>query len=103
MKKKFLQYCLSNKFHQNNAQIETLELLINFNKANSFKKKFLKLISKSEEKLGFYLHGEVGVGKTMLLNFFFNQLRISKKRMHFNEFMISFHDFRHIYKSKKKK
>ena len=102
MKKEFLQYCLNNKFHLDEAQVETLELLINFNKTNSFKNKLFKLFNSPEQKLGFYLHGEVGVGKTMLLNFFFNQLNIPKKRMHFNEFMINFHDFRHINKLKKK-
>ena len=29
----------------------------------------------------------------MLLNFFFNNLELSLKRFHFNEFMINFHDF----------
>jgi cell division protein ZapE len=43
--------------------------------------------------LGFYLHGDVGVGKTMILDFFFKQLEIKKIKVHFNEFMISFHDF----------
>jgi len=31
----------------------------------------------------------------MLLNFFYNNTKIKKKRMHFNEFMINFHDYRH--------
>ena len=31
----------------------------------------------------------------MLLNFVYNSLTIKKYRVHFNEFMISFHDFRH--------
>ena len=29
----------------------------------------------------------------MILNFFFNSLKIKKKRLHFNEFMINFHNF----------
>ena len=70
MKKQFLEYCLNNKFQQNEAQIKTLELLGNFNKASSLKNLFLKLFSNSNQKLGFYLYGDVGVGKTMLLNFF---------------------------------
>ena len=36
--------------------------------------------------------GDVGVGKTMILNFFFNQLKKKKMRLHFNEFMIQFHN-----------
>ena len=31
----------------------------------------------------------------MLLNFVYERLKINKYRVHFNEFMISFHDFRH--------
>ena len=44
--------------------------------------------------------GDVGVGKTMILNFFFNELKEKKLRLHFNEFMIKFHDF--IFKKKNK-
>ena len=97
MKKDFLEYCSNNKFQQNKEQIRTLDLILNFYKQTSVSKnKFLNFFYK-KKKLGFYLHGDVGVGKTMLLNFFFDHLKISKQRMHFNEFMISFHDFRHDY------
>ena len=95
MKKQFLHHCLNNRFQQNDKQIRTLELLVNFNKKSISKNILFKLFSKLDQKLGFYLFGDVGVGKTMLLNFFFNQLDIPKKRMHFNEFMINFHNFRH--------
>ena len=44
--------------------------------------------------------GNVGVGKTMILNFFFNELKKQKLRLHFNEFMIKFHDF--IFQNKDK-
>ena len=58
---------------------------------NTFFSNFLK----NKNKLCFYLYGNVGVGKTMILNFIYEQLKINKLRLHFNEFMISFHDFRH--------
>ena len=48
------------------------------------------------------MQGGVGVGKTMLLNFFFDNLEVPKQRKHFNEFMIEFHDFRHVSKLKEK-
>ena len=102
MKKQFLHHCLNNRFQQNDKQIRTLELLVNFNKKSISKNILFKLFSKLDQKLGFYLFGDVGVGKTMLLNFFFNQLDIPKKRMHFNEFMINFHNFRHDNKLKGK-
>ena len=47
------------------------------------------------KKLCFYLQGNVGVGKTMLLDFVYNHFIENKLRLHFNEFMINFHDFRH--------
>ena len=103
MKNQFLKYCSNNKFQQNKEQIKTLDLIISlYNQSNFLKNIFLKFFNKSDKKIGFYLHGGVGVGKTMLLNFFFNCLKVPKKRMHFNEFMINFHDFRHSYKIKKK-
>ena len=96
---KFLKFCFEQKFQKNKKQIKTLDLLIKFYKNESFLNKILsKFFFKSKNILGFYLHGDVGVGKTMLLNFFFDNLETPKIRMHFNEFMIEFHDFRHNYK-----
>ena len=94
-KKNFLIYCKDNKFKINENQTEIINLLLIFYK-DSFKKSFFsKIFNKKIKKLGFYLFGDVGVGKTMLLNFFYTHLDIKKKRLHFNEFMIDFHDFIH--------
>ena len=101
LKSNFINYCKDNKFKINNNQINVVDLLIKFY-IDCFKKSFfLKFISK-KKKLGFYLFGDVGVGKTMLLNFFFDYLDIPKQRLHFNEFMIIFHDFAHSYKDNDK-
>jgi cell division protein ZapE len=88
----FIEFCNKNSFEKNNQQIEIVNSLDKF--LNS-KKIFFKNLFKSRYKLCFYLHGNVGVGKTMILNFIYDQLKIQKNRLHFNEFMISFHDFRH--------
>ena len=99
----FLKFCLDQNFQKNKEQIKTLGLLVKFYNSEGFFKKILtKFIFKSKKKLGFYLQGGVGVGKTMLLNFFFDNLETPKQRKHFNEFMIEFHDFRHNYKLKGK-
>jgi cell division protein ZapE len=95
MKNKFLKFCITHKFQQNNEQTKVLDALVKFYKDQSIFKKILNKFFVSEKKLGFYLHGGVGVGKTMLLNFFFDNLDTTKQRKHFNEFMIEFHDFRH--------
>jgi cell division protein ZapE len=102
MKKKFLRFCLNHKFQQNEKQLKVIDSLVEFYKKDSVLKKILSRFSKSEKKLGFYLQGGVGVGKTMLLNFFFDNLETAKKRVHFNEFMIEFHDFRHDLKLQRK-
>ena len=101
LKSNLINYCKDNKFKINKNQINVVDLLIKFY-IDCFKKSFfLKFISK-KKKLGFYLFGDVGVGKTMLLNFFFDYLDIPKQRLHFNEFMIIFHDFAHSYKDNDK-
>ena len=88
----FKEFCKKKKLEINNPQIEIISLLEDF---LNFRKSFFSNIFKTKEKLCFYLHGDVGVGKTMLLDFVYNGLKIKKLRTHFNEFMINFHDFRH--------
>ena len=100
LKNSFLKHCKINKFDINQNQIKTIELLEKYYIQN-FKKSLLKKIfKKNSEKLGLYLFGGVGVGKTMVLDFFFNNINIKKQRLHFNEFMINFHNFTHEKKGK---
>ena len=97
-KKKFEEFCKSKKFERNEKQIEIINLLEKFlnNKAKS-----LLFIKNKNFKSCFYLHGNVGVGKTMILNFVFDLVKVNKMKSHFNEFMIKFHDFRHEKKDDK--
>ena len=88
----FKEFCKKNKLEINHKQIQIVDLLEKF---LSPKKNFIENFLKTKNKLCFYLYGNVGVGKTMLLNFIYDQLKVKKHRLHFNEFMISFHDFRH--------
>jgi len=88
----FREFCKKNSFENNNHQIEVINLLGKFINP---RKTFFSNFFKNKDKLCFYLHGNVGVGKTMILNFFYDQLKINKLRLHFNEFMINFHDYRH--------
>ena len=94
LKENFYNYCKINKLEINNKQIRVIELLIKFY-IICFEKSFFSFFKKKNKKLGFYLSGDVGVGKTMLLNFFYDNLDIPKQRLHFNEFMINFHEFVH--------
>ena len=88
----FREFCKKNSFENNNQQIQ---IVYQLNKFLYPKKTFWDNFLIKRDKLCFYLHGNVGVGKTMVLNFVYEQLKITKLRLHFNEFMISFHNFRH--------
>jgi len=101
LNKLFINYCKKNNLERNPNQLDLIEKLNQFYNLN-FNKSFLKKIfSKNNSKLGFYLQGDVGVGKTMILNFFYENFKFTKHRIHFNEFMISFHDF--VFKNKENK
>ena len=100
LNKLYLNFCKKNNFEINIDQLNLVKELSSFHKIN-FNKSFLKKIFyQKKTKLGFYLQGDVGVGKTMILNFFFDQIHVKKLRLHFNEFMLSFHDFTHERKTK---
>ena len=92
--KEFISYCNSQQLEVNSNQIKVVDRLKEYYQGN-FQSYFSKLFSKKSFQKGFYLYGDVGVGKTMILNFFFDQLTEKKFRLHFNEFMLSFHDFVH--------
>ncbi len=92
LKKNFQKFCELNKFEKNSKQIEVINLLEKFFKTKS---KSLLFFKKQTTKSCFYLHGDVGVGKTMILNFVFDRLKVNKMKSHFNEFMVRLHDFRH--------
>ena len=97
--KKFINYCNEQKLEVNTNQVDVIQKLEQYFQ-NNFKSFFSELFSKQSLKKGFYLYGDVGVGKTMILNYFFSQVDEKKIRQHFNEFMLNFHDFVHEQKEK---
>ncbi len=99
LEKEFISFCESRDLEINKNQIIVIKKLEQYYTIN-FKSFFSKLFSKKKSQKGFYLYGDVGVGKTMILNFFFDQLDQRKLRKHFNEFMLNFHDFTHDRKEK---
>ena len=101
LKNLFLNHCKAKNLEININQIITIEVINKFYQSN-FNYDFIKnLFSKKNIIRGFYLQGDVGVGKTMILNFFYDNFDQTKHRLHFNEFMINFHDF--IFQNKNNK
>ena len=98
--KQFISYCENQDLEVNSNQITVIKKLENYHHTN-YKSFFSKLFSQQQSKKGFYLYGGVGVGKTMILNFFYDHLDEKKLKQHFNEFMLGFHDFVHEQKEKK--
>ena len=101
LKRLFLNHCKTKKLEINTDQLTTIETINKFYQNNFNYNFFANLFSKKEQIPGFYLQGDVGVGKTMILNFFYENFNDTKHRLHFNEFMINFHDF--IFQNKNNK
>ena len=92
LRNSFIEFCKENNLEINKRQIQTIDSISKFLNPRN---KILDFFIKNNKKKCFYLYGDVGVGKTMILNFVYNQLKKKKIRFHFNEFMINFHNFRH--------
>ena len=93
LKRLFLNHCKDKNYEINQNQLTVISDLTNYYNQNFNQSLLKKIFKKKNDKFGFYLVGDVGVGKTMILNFFFENLKEKKLRLHFNEFMIKFHDF----------
>ncbi len=99
LEEKFRLFCNSKNLEINQNQMTTIKILENFYNEN-FHSSIFNFFKKENKKKGFYLHGGVGVGKTMILDFFYDLISEKKLKLHFNEFMLNFHDFVHESKNK---
>ena len=56
----------------------------------------------SNQKKCFYLYGGVGIGKTLIMDLFYDDVNLKEKqRVHFHEFMIDIHDQLHQLRNEK--
>ena len=99
LEEKFRLHCDARNLEINQNQIITIQILEDFYSKN-FHSSIFNFFKKKNHEKGFYLHGGVGVGKTMILDFFYNLISEKKLRLHFNEFMLNFHNFVHENKNK---
>ena len=93
-KQAFESFCKKNSIKKNSEQLDLVEKFEEFNALIQNDKTLIKkLFTKAPDKLGYYIHGDVGVGKTMVCNEFYQFADVKKKKTHFNKFMIEVHDF----------
>ena len=76
--KSYLKHCKDKELEINENQIKIVQKLTNYYNLNFKQSFFKKIFNNKKNKLGFYLVGDVGVGKTMILNFFFESLNEKK-------------------------
>ncbi len=100
LEEKFNLYCNSENLEVNQSQVLVIKKLHDYYKIN-FKSFISSFFLKENLKKSFYLYGGVGVGKTMIMDFFYKQINEKKTRLHFNEFMLNFHNFVHEKKDEK--
>lgn len=103
--KKYHELCQKNNFSHNLAQIQIIESLEKFGNSiltlfsMSAKKSFFKTLlshfkDTNSEALhfGVYIYGDVGRGKSMLMDLFYANIPVTrKKRIHFHSFMQDTH------------
>ena len=84
LKKLFIKHCENQQYEINQNQLDIIDYLKIYYSENFQQSFLIKYFKKRKNKLGFYLVGDVGVGKTMILNFLFNELKEKKLKLHFN-------------------
>jgi len=94
------------KIHHDAAQEKAVAILYrlqhelemeNLTHNSSFFKRLFSSPEKQERPRGVYLYGEVGRGKSMLMDLFFETVPVqNKRRVHFHAFMLEVHERLHV-------
>jgi cell division protein ZapE len=92
------QDALAHRLDRLSTRLETHRLA---RKSSSLGWFFGKREKDQEPLKGLYIHGDVGRGKTMLMDLFFETCPVRRKRrVHFHEFMADVHERVHAYRQK---
>ena len=100
----YKRLCVNEEIENNHKQEELILRLTDFLRGTkkSFLDKIFSFTGKSKNKSCFYIHGKVGIGKTLIMDIIFKDFRNNNKnRFHFHEFMISAHDSLHKLRKEK--
>ena len=93
------QWAVVDRLAQLEAQITQLRLA---RKSSSLGWLFAKNVSALPPIKGVYIYGEVGRGKTMLMDMFFEASPVvRKRRVHFHEFMVDVHERIHDWRQRR--
>ena len=90
----YKRLCANREIENNSRQEELIHKLTSF--FSSGKRSFFGNIftfkKREKHKNCFYIYGKVGIGKTLIMDIFFKDLRNkNKNRIHFHEFMMTVH------------
>ncbi len=98
----YTQELIKDNIKLDEAQEDILVSLVNFNqRIEQFYKK--TIFGSKTSPNGAYLHGSVGTGKTMLMDLFYEQLKINKKhKIHYHAFITEIHEYLHKLKNSPK-
>ena len=94
----YKRLCANGEIENDQKQEELIHKLTGFLQDNnkSFLGDIFSFTEKKKRKNCFYIYGKVGIGKTLIMDILFDQLKSNnKKRIHFHEFMVHAHDSLH--------
>ena len=100
----YKRLCANREIENNQKQEELIFKLSEFLEDNnrSFIGNIFSFTERKNNKSCFYIYGKVGIGKTLIMDILFEQLKNNnKKRIHFHEFMIHAHDSLHKLRKEK--
>lgn len=79
-----------------------LDLIKDLNKLKtSIEQNQKRLIKQKIKYKSYFIYGEVGRGKSLIMDLFFQSIKIKKKRLHFHNFMHEIHNELHLIKDEK--
>lgn len=81
-----------------------LDLIKDLNKLKtSIEQNQKRLIKQKIKYKSYFIYGEVGRGKSLIMDLFFQSIKTKKKRLHFHNFMHEIHNELHLIKDEKNK